>query len=250
MKITIVVPCYNSMKYIKQCMDSVLNQDYDNFDVWACDNESIDGTYEYLLELEEEHPRLKVFQLPNLYPNGYGEAQEHVIENLESDYVTFVASDDYIEKDYISKCMAVIAKDPEKIKCIQSGIRGVTHSGREYDPTGLNQPPHSYKNISEFKQQCLTRSPVYTPTVIWHKSILPYMRVHEAHEASEISCIGAGDYDTYCYLADKGIFIYPIPVRMGYNYRWHEDQATWIVQQDTTDYDEIIQNYWRMKWDM
>ena len=125
MKITIVVPCYNSMKHLEQCITSVLNQDYSDYIVWAYDYESTDGTYEYLLDLEKKHEKLKVFQVPNIYPNGYGEAQEHVIENIKSDYITFIGSDDFIEPNYISNCMKVILHDSEKIKCIQSAIRGV-----------------------------------------------------------------------------------------------------------------------------
>jgi|TARA_Y100000310_G_C20585890_1_gene765384 glycosyltransferase involved in cell wall biosynthesis len=244
MKITVVVPCYNSMKYLEQCITSVLEQDYEDYDVWAYDNESTDGTYEYLLELEKKHPKLTVFQVPNIYPNGYGEAQEHVIENLASDYVTFVGSDDFIEPNYISNCMKILLHDPEKIKCIQSAINGV-QNGRI-----INYQVHSYKNLDEFKEQCLNKSPVNTPTVVWHKSLVRLLRTHEAHDAAELSCIGGGDYDTYCYMADQGIFIYPVPVHMGYYYRWHQDQATWKVHKSKkdVDYDKIIQEYWKKKW--
>jgi len=160
MKVTIVVPCYNSGKYLAQCMASVLNQDYPNYEVLACDNESTDGTYEYLLQLEKENENLTVVQLPNIYPNGYGEAQEYVIENTTSDYITFVASDDYIDTKYISNCMRIFAHNPDKIKCIQSGFYGV-HGIRV-----TNYQQHSYKNIEEFKELCLVRSPVNTPTVV------------------------------------------------------------------------------------
>ena len=243
MKITIVVPCYNSMKYLEQCISSVLNQDYEDYVVWAFDNESTDGTYEYLLELEEKHKKLKVFQLPNIYPNGYGEAQEYVIQNIESDYVTFVGSDDFIDTNYITDCMRIIAHDPDKIKCLQSGIRGVGRNG---------QLIHSYKSLKEFKEQCLVKSPVNTPTVVWHKSLISSLRIHEAHEAAGHSCIGGGDYDTYCYLANKDIFIYPVPRCLGYNYRWHEDQCTWKVHKSKgqINYDQIIQEYWKKKWSL
>ena len=56
MKITIVVPCYNSMKYLEQSIISVLEQDYEECIICAYDNESTDGTYEYLLELEKLKP--------------------------------------------------------------------------------------------------------------------------------------------------------------------------------------------------
>ena len=246
MKITVVVPCYNSMKYLEQCLESALNQDYDDYNIWAYDNESTDGTYEYLLELEKKHEKLKVFQVPNIYPNGYGEAQEHVIENLKSDYVTFVGSDDYIESSYVSSCMKILGYNPEKIKCIQSAIKGVRNGQI------VNCQTHSYKNLDEFKEQCLVKSPVNTPTVVWHKSLLKFLRVHEAHTAAGLSCIGAGDYDTYCHMADQGIFIYPVPACIGYHYRWHDGQATWKVHKSKgdVDYDKVIQKYWRKKWEM
>ena len=232
------------MKFLEECINSVLAQDYDDCDVWAYDNESTDGTYEYLLELEKKHTKLKVFQVPNIYPNGYGEAQEHVIKNLESDYVTFVGSDDIIDSNYISKCMKIFSHDPEKIKCIQSGIIGI-QNGVE-----VMRQTHSYKNLQDFKQECTRLSPVNTPTVVWHKSLVHSLRVHEAHAASGLSCIGGGDYDTYCHIADLGIFIYPIPNCLGYYYRWHEDQATWKVHKSKkdVDYDKIIREYWKNKW--
>jgi len=232
------------MKYLNQCITSVLNQDYENYDVWAYDNESTDGTYEYLLDLEKKQPKLKVFQVPNIYPNGYGEAQEHVAKNLKSDYVTFIGSDDVIKSDYISKCMQIFSHDPEKIKSIQSGIIGI-QNGVE-----VMRHVHSYKSLQDFKQQCVKLSPVNTPTVVWHRSLLRFIRVHEAHDAAGISCFGAGDYDTYCHMADQGIFIYPVPITLGYCYRWHEGQATWKVHESikNIDYDEIIREYWRKKW--
>jgi glycosyltransferase involved in cell wall biosynthesis len=244
--ITIAIPCFNSMKYLDKCISSALSQDYGDYVVWAYDNESTDGTYEYLLELEKKHDNLKVFQLPNIYPNGYGEAQEHIAENCKTDYVTFVGSDDYLESDYITKCMKVLAHKPGKIKCMQSGLTGVL--GNQL----LKEQVHTYKSLEEFKKECLIRSPVNTPTVIFHKSILQHIRLHEAHTSAGHTCIGAGDYDTYCYLADKEIFIYPVPVCLGYYYRWHDDQCTWKVREDKKeiDYDKTIQDYWRKKWNM
>tara|TARA_R100001594_G_C4038911_1_gene262789 strand:+ start:766 stop:1476 length:711 start_codon:yes stop_codon:yes gene_type:complete len=234
------------MNYLEQCMDSVLNQSYDDCEVCACDNESTDGTYEYLLKLQEQHPKLTVVQLPNIYPNGYGEAQEYAIDNITSDYVTFVASDDFVDRDYIENCMKIISHNPDKLKCIQSGIRGF-HNGKI-----VNEQIHAYKSMEEFKKQCMIRSPVNTPTVVFHHSLLTHemIRTHEAHKKASTDCIGAGDYDTYCYLADKGVFIYPIPKHLGYYYRWHEGQATWKVHEErqNVDYDKIIQEYWKNKW--
>jgi len=49
--ITAVIPSFNSIKWIKQCVESILAQEYDNLKILAADNESTDGTYEYLKTL-------------------------------------------------------------------------------------------------------------------------------------------------------------------------------------------------------
>ena len=244
MKITIVVPCYNSMKYLEQSIISVLEQDYEECIICAYDNESTDGTYEYLLELEKKHERLQVFQVPNIYENGYREAMEHVFENTESDYITFVASDDYIASDYISKYMKIISHAPEKIKCIQSGIVGVQNG------IPLNRQIHFYRDIQEFKQLCMERSPVNTPTVVFHKSLWPIFQHKPALDSLNLPSGGPEDYDQYCNLADNNIFIYPVNTCLGYFYRWHQDQSTWKVHQDPKlrEYEKLIQEYWKKKW--
>ena len=56
------------------------------------------------------------------------------------------------------------------------------------------------------------------------------------------------DYDMYCSMVDAGVFIYPAPVWLGFFYRWHEDQATWKMHKDPTNYDIMIQEFWREKW--
>jgi len=244
MKITIVVPCYNSMKYLGECLDSVLNQDYDDYVVWAYDNESTDGTYEYLLERGKEHEKLKVFQVPNVYKNGYREAMEHAFENSDNDYIAFIASDDYVAYNYISKYMKIISHNPEKIKCIQSGIIGVQDGQR------IGEQIHYYKNLNEFKQQCMVRSPVNTPTVIFHKSLWPIFQHTRAIDNQKLPIAGSEDYDQYCNLADNGVFIYPVSSCLGYFYRWHEGQSTWKVHQDPhlQKYDKVIQEYWKKEW--
>jgi glycosyltransferase involved in cell wall biosynthesis len=243
MKITIVVPAFNSMKYIEDCMNSVLNQTYENYDIHAYDNESTDETYEYLLELEKNHDNLKVAQLSNIHPNSYREAFDAGFENSDADYITFVSTDDYLEPDYIANCMRILAHDPDRIKCMQSGIIGVQNGNR------VNQQIHKYKSMHEFKIQCMTRSPVNTPTVVYQRSLYPLIvESREAHKEADLLDAGAGDYDMWCGLAERGVFIYPVSKCLGYYYRWHSEQCTWRVHQYTTNYDEIVRTYWKKKW--
>ncbi len=229
------------MRHIDKCIDSALEQDYDNCEIYLYDNESTDGTLEHIQKRSLEDSQLNVISVKNIYPNSYREAFEHAFENIDADYLTFLASDDFISKKYISNCMEIISKNPNKIKCIQSPFVGVR------DGVQINSQKHTYKSLKEFKSLCLTRSPVNTPTVIYHKSLygLLYMK---AHKESNTTCSGAEDYDMFCNLADNGVFIYPVPVHLGYYYRWHGDQCTWKVHKDPNNYDKIIQNYWKKRW--
>ena len=241
MKISIIIPCYNSIKFIDRCISSILMQDYDHFDVHIYDNKSTDGTYEHLLKNYSTYTNVNIHSIDNIYPNSYREAFEHAFENIKSEYLTFIASDDYVSKEYISNCMKILLSKPNKIKCIQSPLVCVSSDSR------INILKHSYKSLDEFKKQCLIHSPVTTPSVVYHRSIYDKL-IMTAHIENKIQCSGAEDYDMFCNLADNNIFIYPIPFHLGYYYCWHTDQSTWKVQKSEVDYDKIIQNYWKKRW--
>ena len=240
-KITVVVPTFNSKNYITQCVQSVLSQDFPEMEIWACDNESTDGTYEYLKSLNDK--RLQVFSLKNIYPNGYREAIEFVFQNTKTEWITFICSDDFIQSNYISNCMHILEKKPE-IKCMQSPIRYVQNN--QITETIAT---HFYRGLDDFKRQCLTRSPVNNPSVIYHKSLWSLLEgEREAHKANNLPDKGAGDYDTFCKFADNNVYIYPVKMFLGYFYRFHPKQMTWIVHKQGINYDKMIQDYWRKKW--
>ena len=50
--VTIVIPCYNVAKYIKRCIDSLVDQSFQKFKVILVDDKSTDDTYQYLLQLQ------------------------------------------------------------------------------------------------------------------------------------------------------------------------------------------------------
>jgi glycosyltransferase involved in cell wall biosynthesis len=247
MKITILLPCYNSKDYLQQCVESALAQDYHNYDIHAYDNGSTDGSLEYLHEIERNNDLFIVHEVPNIYKNSFREAVDHAFQNLDTDYITFLSADDYLDPEYLSNCMNIISHNPEKIRCIQSPIVGV--------PNGILNS-HQYKNLKEFKALCMKKSPVISPTVVYNKNLYPLMNWSPhggpAHRAHDLQEAGAGDYDTFCNFADNGVFIYPVPKFLGYYYRWHEKQCTWSVVEEKkkTNYDRIIQDYWKKKWNL
>lgn len=242
MFITVGIPTYNSLKFVEQCLDSVLAQTYTDMEIVVYDNESTDGTYEYLKDRNTDG--FGLVSLPNVHPNSYQEAVEHAIEHCKSEYITFIGSDDYVDKDYISRCAHILEKHVGT--SMQSGLIGVNEQGNI-----VNHILHTYNTLEEFKQLCMTGSPVTTPSVFYHKSIWPiFFSCREAHEANNLPEVGVGDYDMWCGLADRGIPIIAVDGFLGYYYRWHQGQATWQVHKSHSQYDGLIQEYWRKKWKM
>lgn len=92
-KISIVIPCYNAEKYLKQCMDSIVNQTFKDIEIIAVNDGAKDSTLEILRSYEKKDGRVKVLDLPN---GGYGRAVNTGIKEATGDYVGIVESDDYI----------------------------------------------------------------------------------------------------------------------------------------------------------
>jgi len=240
-KVTIIIPCYNAENWIEECLMSALNQTYQNLEVIFVDNESKDKSLDIAKSIKSKRPELVISTAKNIYPNCWDEARSEGFRLMTGDYVLVMGADDYLDPDFIKNCMLIINKKPDKIKALQSPIKGV-HSNKGVI---VNEIAHSYSSLKQFKQMCLTKCPVNTPTVIYNTELFKKGFLVAKPETYG----GAADYDLYCKLADNDIFIYSPPKWLGFYYRWHDKQATWSVQKEGINYDKMIQNYWREKWE-
>ena len=236
-KVSIIIPCYNTEKWVNQCILSVLDQDYNNIEVIAVDNESTDKTKEILLKIKEVRPELILGDAANIYRHSWDEPRNIGLQICNGDYITFICADDYLEESYISTYMKFFFANPEYL-AMQSPVKGVRDSNE------LNIQSHSYRSIEEFKSLCLRGCPVNTPTVIYSRKLYDNGLLKTFPE----KYYGAADYDLYCRLADNNIMINLIPMWTGYNYRWHEEQCTWGMHREPVNYDKLIQDYWKERW--
>lgn len=240
-KVSIIIPCYNAEKYIKESILSALQQTYENKEVIFVDNESKDNSLNIAKAIKKDYPELIIETAKNIYPYSWQEPVEKALEIFTGDYFTILGADDIIEKEYISNNMAILNKTPEKILCMQSPIMG-------FADNDINQKrgiiSYEYKSLKEMKEQLFIKCPVNTPTVFYNKKLQERGLIRWDSE----KYLGAADYNLYFALADNNIFIYPVPKWLGYNYRWHEKQATWGMHKEETDYGKKIVDFWREKW--
>ena len=98
---SVIVPAYNSEKYIDSCIRSVLTQTYRNFELVIVNDGSSDGTAEILDKYASCDSRIKVFHKEN---GGHTSARNYGLRNSIGKYVVFLDSDDEIEVETLSQC--------------------------------------------------------------------------------------------------------------------------------------------------
>lgn len=237
MKISIIVPTYNVEKYIVECVKSVCEQTYKNLEVIIIDNDSKDNTYKILQKMQKQY-NFMLDTAENIWPYCWDECRNKGMAAMTGEWFTVMCSDDYLNPDYISKAVEHIKNNPSTL-AFQSPIKGVRNNKSE-----VGIVAHEYSSVEQFKHICLSKSPVNTPTVFYHRSLYEKGLVFGKPDLYS----GAADYNLYCELADTGIFIQPLSNWIGYYYRWHEEQATWGMHRSPIKYDKLIQDHWRAKW--
>ena len=96
--ISIIVPIYNTEKYLHQCLDSILNQTYTNFEVLLVNDGSTDSSGIICQEYVERDSRFRYFEKDN---GGVASARNLGLEHSEGTYITFIDSDDWVEQNYL-----------------------------------------------------------------------------------------------------------------------------------------------------
>ena len=99
-KISIIIPAYNTEKYIKKCLDSIINQTYENKEIIIIDDASTDNT---LLEIEKYHDNDCIKIIKNKENKGQAYSRNKAIKIASGDYIGFIDSDDYVEEEYYEK---------------------------------------------------------------------------------------------------------------------------------------------------
>ena len=92
LKISVIVPVYNVEKYLKQCLDSIVNQTYKNLEIIIVN----DGTKDNSMKIVEEYLQDKRIKVINKENGGLSSARNIGIKEATGDYISFIDSDDYI----------------------------------------------------------------------------------------------------------------------------------------------------------
>ena len=165
-KLSVIIPVYNKVDYIRPCVESLLEQDFSDFETILVDDGSTDGSGKLCDELAIQHAQLTVYHTTN---QGVTAARRHGVEQAKADYILFMDSDDALMPHALKTLYDTIEKTgaDEVIGtfCTQDGIASpiIYQGGTPVEPlvrqiiTGKNRFPVLWAIIfrKEILQGCL-----------------------------------------------------------------------------------------------
>ncbi len=95
-KISIIIPVYNVEKYLRECLDSCINQTLADIEIICVDDASPDNSIKILEEYQQQDSRIKIFRHEK--NKNLGAARNTGLKNATGKYIWFIDSDDYIDK--------------------------------------------------------------------------------------------------------------------------------------------------------
>ena len=113
--VSIIVPVYNAQENIVRCIESVLKQDFENFELILMNDGSKDGSQAIIDEYKTKYPDIiKAFYKEN---GGAAQARSYALEHVTGEYIGFVDSDDYISEDMYEKLYNKAKQEEADIVC-------------------------------------------------------------------------------------------------------------------------------------
>ena len=131
-KFSIIIPVYNVEKYLKKCLDSVFNQTYKDYEVIVVN----DGTKDNSMDIVKDYD-VKVINQKN---QGLSAARNAGVKKATGEYLIFLDSDDYWEKDLLKELSKSLKNNPDLIRF---QINEVYEDGKT-----ISYPEESFTNLS------------------------------------------------------------------------------------------------------
>lgn len=140
-KVSIIIPIYNVEEYISNCLDSVINQTFEDIEILCIDDASTDKSVNIIFNYMKKDDRIKLIRLS--INSGPGVARNTAMHVSGCEYISFIDSDDYIEKDYI-ELLYNTAKKYDADMVFTNNIYSVKY---------ITVKPYYHNRIKEWKKE-------------------------------------------------------------------------------------------------
>ena len=198
-KVSVIIPVYNTEPYLRQCLDSVVNQTLRDIEIICVDDGSTDGSLSILKEYEQKDLRVTVIRQPN---EGQSSARNNGMGRARGEYIDFLDSDDYLTPDALGTALRAaeendldillferepfyeteeLAQNPFRIKHITKPTAVMT--GVQYVKTAKDRGTYVVTPwIALWRRAFLTKHGIAFPNGIIHEDNLFSFRAYMAAE--------------------------------------------------------------------
>mgnify|MGYP000424671490 FL=1 len=156
--ISIIIPIYNSEKYIKRCVSSVIDQSYDKLEILLVDDGSTDNSLNICEAFAAKDNRIKVISQNN---GGVSKARNTGLRLVKGEYVMFLDSDDYMLPDMCKTMLDVLHS--KQADCVICGIQ------EPEDGLWCPQRNIDYSTLEDFKRDFIYQLNTELLSPCWNK---------------------------------------------------------------------------------
>lgn len=165
-KFSIIIPIYNSEKFLKECLDSVINQTFKDIEIICVDDGSTDHSKEILKEYKKNDNRVKVIEQTH---QGQGIARNNALEIAQGEYINFLDSDDKLSENTLDSVYKFFNKH-ENINIVSIPIiylNGKDHElnykfqlNKEIINLDANSPHNTNQNYSSTQSKLIIQTSI------------------------------------------------------------------------------------------
>lgn len=154
--VAIGLPVYNGEKFLAEAIESVLAQDFVDFDFLISDNCSTDSTWEICQHYASQDKRIRL----NRHERNMGLIfnWQFVAENTQSPYFFWHASDDLLAPNYVSQCYDFLTNNPDYVLCFSIG-QEIDEAGKEIPDSVHYEEQTATDPVSRFKHHAINIVP-------------------------------------------------------------------------------------------
>lgn len=110
--VSVIVPVYNVVNYLEECINSLIYQEYENIEIIIVDDGSVDGSGKLADIISETDERIRVIHNVN---TGVSYTRNKGIDDANGEYICFVDADDYVTKDYVRHMLHLAQENDAEI---------------------------------------------------------------------------------------------------------------------------------------
>ena len=218
--ISVIIPVYNVEKYIKQCLESILIQTYQDFEIICVDDGSTDNSLEILKQYAQKDSRFKILTREN---GGAGLARNAGLEIASGKYIQFIDSDDWIEKNMFETMVQTAESNNADIVVCSSrkvdDFGNITETKNPNFPINLDKAPINKPfNYNEYSDDFFSICGVIVWNKLYSRNLIEknHLRFHKLIGPEDIcfTCMAEVCANTIVVLNDEFI-----------NYRFNRPQS-------------------------